>query len=124
MTTSIPPAPDSATQMRAAPLPATPMHDPDEEALLFVARMMGKARVAKGVAKIAAGLLAGAASRASAELLEGRVGRVVHVARAAANAATHVATQRAQAVVAGVAATADASGEDEEDVRKSCVDVA
>jgi hypothetical protein len=110
--------------MRAQPLPAARMHDPDEEALLFVAKMMGKARVAKGVAKIAAGLLAGAATRASEEILASRVGRVVHVARVAAHAATHVATQRAHAVAQSMAPSEDEPAAEEHDECKSCVDVA
>lgn len=121
----VPPPPVSETHARVTPSSVPPPSDPDAEALLFVAKMMGRARVAQGVAKIAAGLVAGVASRATADLLESRYARVLHVARAAANAATHVATQRAQAVAAQVAAAqADEGDETDDDVQKSCVDVA
>ena len=120
----VPAAPLSETHARVRPASL----DPDSEALLLVAKTMHQARIAKGVAKIALGMLAGAASRKSAEVLQGpRVERVVSVARAAAQAASHVAAQRmvaAQSMVANaVAASSNDDHLDEED-RASCVDVA
>lgn len=112
------PAPVSETQprVRSASL------DPDAEALLLVAKTMHHARIAKGVARIAFGMLAGAASRRSAEVLHGpRASRIVSVARAAAQAASHVATQRMQAVASGASANDEVLPEDD---RASCVDVA
>jgi len=129
------PTRSKVTRIRVPAAPVSETHprvrqaalDPDAEALLLVAKTMHHARIAKGVAKIALGMLAGAASRKSAEVLQGpRVDRVVSVARAAAQAASHVAGQRMVAAQTMVANAVAASNDDhvEEEHRASCVDVA
>ncbi len=89
-----------------------PPLDPDAEALLLVARIMSRARVAHGVAKIASGMLLGAGSRA------------VAVARAAGEAALHVAAKRVKGRGPRKAEDAAPPQTEDDDDRRSCVDVA
>jgi hypothetical protein len=84
---------------------AAPRHNPDEEAMLLMLRVVERVEVARSFAKIAAGIFTVSVARTAHQLrgvvdreggLKTRYDRIRTIARAAAQAAVHVATHRTQ----------------------------